>query len=149
MCVLVLFSDAYYRDTGYSILMNATLFLIAASALVGNLWAMLIFNRQQKLERENALEAGKRQVELTARAAKGILAVEVKNPFEGEFSNGLPRTTKHDAQNHGYGLRSIQDIVKKYGGNMEIRQENGQFCLFLFMHSPMQREYAAKAAHGE
>lgn len=265
VCVLVLFSDAYYRDSGYSILMNAALFLIAASALVGNLWAMLIFNRQQKLERENALaeynrkyyeameeqqfeirrirhdlanhlqvllslpaaekdsyiqkmlenpafekvlsysgdatvnavltakeslmrqrgisfhakvdisrelsfekpdlcalfanaldnaveacatlEAGKRQVELTARAAKGILAVEVKNPFEGEFSNGLPRTTKHDAQNHGYGLRSIQDIVKKYGGNMEIRQENGQFCLFLFMHSPIQRKYAAKAAH--
>lgn len=86
-----------------------------------------------------ALEAGKRQIELTVRAAKGILAVEVKNPFEGELSNGLPRTTKQDAQNHGYGLRSIQEIVKKYGGNMELRQENGQFCLFLFMHSPMQR----------
>lgn len=83
-----------------------------------------------------ALDTDKRQIALTARAAKGILAVEVKNPFEGALSGSLPKTTKQDTQNHGYGLRSIQEIVKKYGGNMEIRQENGWFCLFCFVPEP-------------
>lgn len=71
-----------------------------------------------------ALDAGSRQIELSARAAKGILAVEVRNPFGGQLSGGLPKTTKQDAANHGYGLRSIQEIAK-YGGSMEIRQEEG------------------------
>lgn len=91
-----------------------------------------------------ALEIEKRQVELTARAAKGILAVEVRNPFVGQWEENpgqLPGTTKADSANHGYGLRSIQEIVKKYGGNMEIRQEDGWFCLFCFMHEAFYVSY--------
>lgn len=80
-----------------------------------------------------ALDSDKRQVGLNARAAKGILAVEVRNPYKGQFSGSLPGTTKQDAENHGYGLRSIQQIVKKYGGSMELRQEEGCFCLFCYM----------------
>lgn len=90
-----------------------------------------------------ALDTGKRQVELTARAAKGILALEVSNPFverkhnsAAQYFGSLPQTTKVDAANHGFGLRSIQTIVKKYGGTMEIRQENGWFCLFCYMPIP-------------
>lgn len=88
---------------------------------------------------DNAIEAcaafdiGRRQIELNARSAKGILAVEIRNPFAGQFTDGLPKTTKQDSANHGYGLRSIREIVKKYGGSMELRQEDGSFCLFCFM----------------
>lgn len=80
-----------------------------------------------------ALAPDNRQIELSARAAKGILAVEVRNPFEGELCGSLPGTTKQDAVNHGYGLRSIQEIVRKYGGDMELRQEEGLFCLFCYL----------------
>lgn len=80
-----------------------------------------------------ALDTGRRQIELNARSAKGILAVEIRNPFAGQFTDGLPKTTKQDSANHGYGLRSIREIVKKYGGSMELRQEDGSFCLFCFM----------------
>lgn len=90
-----------------------------------------------------ALDTGKRLVELTARAAKGILALEVRNPFAereqksaAQFFGSLPKSTKADAANHGFGLRSIQTIVKKYGGTMELRQENGWFCLFCYMPIP-------------
>lgn len=87
-----------------------------------------------------ALEVSQRQIELTARAAKGILAVEVRNPFAGahqEHTGLLPQTTKADTHNHGYGLRSIQEIVKKYGGSMELGQEDGWFILFCFMPLPV------------
>lgn len=87
-----------------------------------------------------ALETGKRQVELTARAAKGLLALEVRNPFTEkqetsavQFLDSLPKTTKSDTAKHGFGLRSIQATVKKYGGTMELRQEDGWFCLFCFI----------------
>lgn len=59
----------------------------------------------------------------------------------GEEKSGqaetLPPTTKKDRTRHGYGLRSIRMSVEKYGGHMEIRQEEGQFTLFgyLPMHS--------------
>lgn len=89
------------------------------------------------------LPAQKRQVELTARAAKGILAVEIRNSckeFDEEnkeklirYKDKLPKTTKTDSVNHGYGLKSIQEIVKKYHGNMELKQENETFCLFCFL----------------
>ncbi|MDE7029109.1 MAG: GHKL domain-containing protein [Lachnospiraceae bacterium] len=85
------------------------------------------------------LEDEKREVVLTARSAKGVLAVEVSNPClrkdadtRGRFG-GLPGTTKPDAPRHGYGLRSIQQIVKKYGGDMEIQQEEERFCLFCYL----------------
>ncbi|MDE6364551.1 MAG: GHKL domain-containing protein [Lachnospiraceae bacterium] len=87
-----------------------------------------------------ALDTGRRQVELTARAAKGILALEIRNSFvekqeigAAQLIGGLPKTTKTDSANHGFGLRSIQTIVKKYGGTMELRQENEWFCLFCYL----------------
>lgn len=93
---------------------------------------------------DNAIEGcsapgiGKKQVGLTARAAKGILALEVKNPFTdtglyNDTDGHIPKTTKTDTINHGYGLRSIEEIVKKYGGNMEITHAEGVFVLFCFI----------------
>lgn len=82
-----------------------------------------------------------RKIELTARAGKGLLAVCVKNPYAGkreEKPDKLLKTTKADAVSHGFGLRSIREAVKKYGGNMEIRQEDKRFILFLYL--PMSCE---------
>lgn len=81
----------------------------------------------------------KRNVELTARIGKGLLAICVKNSCEknsADQSKELPKTTKKDNQNHGFGLRSIQQTVKKYGGNMEINWENEVFTLFLYLPMP-------------
>ncbi len=84
-----------------------------------------------------ALDSDGKRIDLCARAAKGILSVEVRNPFAGQLSGGLPETTKQDSVNHGYGLRSIQEIARKYGGDMEIRQEEGLFCLFCYVPEPV------------
>lgn len=108
---------------------------------------------------DNAVEAceklpeAEREVNLTARTGKGMLAVCVKNPYavgaaeeqdagrkgntaqeQGEtVAKTILRTTKKDAANHGYGLRSIREVVKKYDGNMEIEREEGQFTLFCYL----------------
>lgn len=88
------------------------------------------------------IEESMREICLETKAGKGILAVNIKNACltGGKPSAGkqpLPRTAKKDAKNHGFGLRSIQEIVKKYGGNMEIEQKEGKFDLFLYMPIPV------------
>ncbi len=77
-----------------------------------------------------------REVQLEARAGKGIFAVSVKNPcmHKLDIEDGkLPKTTKKDKENHGLGLKSIQKTVQKYGGQMEIEQEGQQFRLFFYL----------------
>lgn len=110
-----------------------------------------------------------RTIILESRARKGMLVFRITNPVPenvqgqyagisvqtetfsalsaGKMKSGqaepLPPTTKKDWTRHGYGLRSIRTSVEKYGGHMEIRQEEGQFTLFgyLPMHSatPQQK----------
>lgn len=98
------------------------------------------------------LEETLREVNLDARLGKGILAVNIKNACKSEggkeepvyedssknnrkIAGGiyLPRTTKKDVENHGFGLASIQKTVKKYGGSMEIKRKEQSFNLFLYL----------------
>ncbi len=91
---------------------------------------------------DNAIEGAvlfpekERYIRLEARLAKGILALKVENPGKEPVMNekGRPQTTKNDKKSHGYGLLSIQESVKKYGGEVEVRLENGKFTLFLYVN---------------
>lgn len=38
-----------------------------------------------------------------------------------------------DRLHHGFGLRSIQEIVKRHGGNMEIQTDEKYFQIFLYI----------------
>lgn len=48
--------------------------------------------------------------------------------FDG---NGLPKTNKGNQSYHGFGMKSIRAIVKKYGGHMTIETANQIFSLAL------------------
>ncbi len=71
-------------------------------------------------------------------AKKGkFISVSAKNPYVGEVSlaeNGLPITDKADKDYHGFGVKSIAFIVKKYDGELSVSLEDGVFSLnILFM----------------
>ena len=101
---------------------------------------------------DNALEAvmrvdkSRRIVGLTIKSEGGLVSVTLSNYFDGniDLSGGLPKTTKEDAALHGYGVRSIKDIVEKYGGDMYISTKGGIFSLnMLFMPpAPQARQNA-------
>lgn len=57
----------------------------------------------------------------------GLLFIEIKNKFIGEILlvDGLPQTSKNDDESHGYGVKSISEIVKKYNGSLSISTDNG------------------------
>ena len=61
--------------------------------------------------------------------------VQVENTFAGELQleDGIPKTTKTDAENHGFGLRSIRTIAEKYDGTMTIKTEDQMFILTVLL----------------
>ena len=50
--------------------------------------------------------------------------------------NGLPRTTKPDAENHGFGTKSVCASVARYGGELVISAEEGLFHANFFLKKP-------------
>ena len=85
-----------------------------------------------------ALTEGEREIHLDAAAQKGVLAVNIRNSCQSvSVTKDFPKTTKKDAKNHGLGLRSIQETVNKYDGNMEIKQKKNSFNLFLYLPIPV------------
>lgn len=43
----------------------------------------------------------------------------------------LLRTTKADAENHGFGIANVRDIAQKYGGLLYIEQDGERFVAIL------------------
>ncbi|MFR6328033.1 MAG: GHKL domain-containing protein [Eisenbergiella sp.] len=42
-------------------------------------------------------------------------------------------TTKEKAEGHGYGLRSVRDVVELYGGHIQISHEDGIFRVTIWI----------------
>ncbi len=95
---------------------------------------------------DNAIESclafppGRRYIEIAARHRKGMLALSIKNPasVELEAGNHLPSTSKPDAKSHGFGLRSMEEIVKHYQGSLEVSAADHVFELFLYLPEPVK-----------
>ncbi len=96
---------------------------------------------------DNAIEACMRQggsekkIRLECCVKKGMFVLSVKNPLEKELETMsgsgnekrfLPNTEKKDKKNHGFGLRSIQEVAHRHGGELELKAENGEFELFVY-----------------
>lgn len=62
----------------------------------------------------------KRLITFQTTVRGNCLAVHMENPcmIQPRFFDGLPITTKADADYHGFGMRSIRYITEKYGGIM-------------------------------
>lgn len=65
---------------------------------------------------------------------ENLLIISVTNPYDGiiEFDkNGFPKTTDSD---HGIGLKSIMNTVKRYKGSMSIETKNGCFDVGILLN---------------
>ncbi len=68
------------------------------------------------------------------------IEIRLENCFEGkiEFEDAFPKTTKTDKVNHGYGLKSINQIVDKYKGQITITTNKGRFYTEIVIPFPSQ-----------
>lgn len=82
----------------------------------------------------------KRNISLSVSVRRQFLNIEMSNYFEGtdqaELKDGIPVTTKEDSYSHGYGIKSIYAVVKKYQGEMEITMERSMFVLGIVIPVP-------------
>ena len=94
---------------------------------------------------DNAMEAVQkfetqvqRQIDVLVYRKQKFLAINVMNPYSEDlvFENEIPKTTKRNKSEHGFGLKSIEYIVSKYHGAMSIQNENGVFSLMLLIPIP-------------
>lgn len=94
---------------------------------------------------DNAIEAvqqfadkDKRQIDVLVHVKQQFLVISITNPLARQpvFRNGLPVTTKTGGDYHGFGLRGMQRMVRKYGGNLTVSTENDCFVLKILIPLP-------------
>lgn len=85
---------------------------------------------------DNAIEAVKdlpdeqRQIDFAIQNPNCIFRIEISNPYEGErrkIEHHYLTTKKQNTEMHGLGLMSVQKIVEKYDGLMEISDKDNVF----------------------
>ncbi|MBQ9057783.1 MAG: sensor histidine kinase, partial [Atopobiaceae bacterium] len=85
-------------------------------------------------------DAHRRSIGLVVRENMGMALIHVENVFDGEvsFEGGLPRTTKSDHFNHGFGVKSMKMTVEAHGGTLATSARDGVFHLNILIPIPMQ-----------
>lgn len=98
---------------------------IDLSALVGNAL-------------DNAIEAvinvpdsDRRLIQMAVFSQGSFVLLRFENYHEGHvaFDDDLPRSTKGDDRNHGYGIRNMRQIAESYGGTLTVQAEDDWFTL--------------------
>ena len=82
------------------------------------------------------LPEDKRIIHVNAKMlSDAMLGLSVKNPYEGTIKlnkNGLPRSGK---AGHGIGLSSVQAVVSRYDGSLEINTDDNMFTAGVLMYT--------------
>lgn len=93
------------------------------SALFGNVLDNAIESAEKLQDKE------KRLIHLSVAKQMNFLRIRVENYCEENisFRNGMPLTTKKDKHLHGFGMKSIQSTVRKYGGSVTTGLRNNWF----------------------
>ncbi|MBO6242130.1 MAG: GHKL domain-containing protein [Butyrivibrio sp.] len=88
----------------------------------------------------NAIHATKKLPEderfimLTVSSGGGTITIHIENSFDGNvvMENGIPKSLR-DPRYHGFGMRSMERIVKKYDGTIAVKAEGKVFKLDIIM----------------
>lgn len=87
---------------------------------------------------DNALEAceknlGNSEIMLKIWNDAGYYCIEISNTVETDVLTNNPDlvTSKSDRELHGVGLKSVRDIVEKYGGIINFNQKSNKFSVYV------------------
>lgn len=92
-----------------------------------SLFGNLLDNAIEAVRRLDGAE--RRTISLVVSRRGDMAVIHEENYFDGDvrFEGGLPVSTKGDPLNHGFGTRSMSQIVEPYGGSMSMRAEGDRF----------------------
>ncbi len=105
-----------------------------------DLYALILNALDNAIEAAERVEdADRRSISLVIRRRGSMCAIHVENYFAGAVElgdDGLPQTTKADKDAHGFGLKSMQLIAKRYGGALHTRVQGDVFHLNVLLPIP-------------
>ncbi len=80
----------------------------------------------------------RRLIRLNVVREKQFVRIRVENYCEEpiSFHDGLPQTTKEDKTLHGYGMKSMQSTVRRYGGSLVTSLEDDWFTVKILIPIP-------------
>jgi len=91
---------------------------------------------------DNAIESSrqisdidKRLIRVAVYSKNNLLMIKFENYFENKFAFDPENiiSTKPDAKNHGFGIKSIKHTIGKYNGTVAIDTENNWFVLCILI----------------
>lgn len=94
------------------------------------------------VEATAGLEPERRLVRVAVYARDGFAMARFENVHAGALDfddDDLPRTTKGDAVNHGYGLRNMRQVVERHDGTLTVRTEEDWFVVRVLIPRPASR----------
>ena len=71
----------------------------------------------------------KRHISLIVKNINSFISISVDNYYIVLGENGLPLTTKKDKDYHGFCMKSIQLVINKYDGDLNVSVANNVFSL--------------------
>lgn len=86
---------------------------------------------------EASLSASERLIYLSVMKKRGYDTITVKNKTDKSVLDQNPDliSTKPDNQSHGFGVKQIKAIAEKYGGMVDVYEEEGMFCISIMIPS--------------
>lgn len=125
-----LLSEKKYKASEYNVSIELEGYI--PSAKINNLDLCIVLTNAL----DNAIEAcseinGEKTIGIVSEIKNGFWIVTITNPVKNNVSiqNNRIYTTKKDASQHGFGLRNMERVIKKTGGNLTVLSDNQEFIL--------------------
>lgn len=115
------------KGIGFSCIVDGKLLNAMSAGDLYSLFCNAIDNAVEYLD--SVEDAEKKNLSVTVKRHNEMALIQIENfvSDEPKFVDGLPQTTKPDKQNHGFGVKSMKYIVKKYGGYINFSAEDNTF----------------------
>ena len=96
---------------------------------------------------DNAIEyletvTEERRISMGIKTAGQMIFIHQENGLYGDIRtvDGIPVSTKGEAHDHGFGIRSIIATVERYSGNVTVSAQNGKFSVDIIFQKPQETE---------
>ncbi len=87
---------------------------------------------------KNCLEAKPTKIKISVKVAGEILVIRTENDYEKapKKDKGHYKTSKEKPEEHGLGLRIMEEIAERYGGTVTYQDEDGMFGVSILINLP-------------
>lgn len=125
------------NDIAFSCLADGKKLDFMSATDIASLFGNALDNAIEKQLQENI---DCRFISLSVKEQKGFIYIHIDNYCSSqiEFIDGLPQTTKPDKRYHGFGTKSISNIVNKYSGELIMCVEDDRFNLDILFPANVQ-----------